>query len=176
MSDIKQLNIEFEKAVRMLTESMTISDENTRKPKLAHDIRVGVYLYEHGYSRDIVLAGFLHDTLEFTTISEETIRAEFGDEVLRLVKASTKDDSITDSKEKTIELINRCISQGEDALIVKVADILDSFKYYTAVNNQGELGYCMRNANAIFASKPESFQDKIFPILKEWQEKYKDIN
>ncbi len=172
---MKQLNIEFEKAVRMMTEHMPVADENTRKPKLAHDIRVGVYLYENGYSRDIVLAGLLHDTLESTEISEDTIRTEFGDEVLRLVKASTKDDTIADGKQKTIELINRCISQGEEALIVKAADILDSFKYYTAVENQGELGYCMRNANAIFASLPDTFRDKIFPLLKQWQERYKDI-
>lgn len=176
MIDTKQLNIEFEKAMRMMTESMPVSDENTRKPKLAHDIRVGVYLYENGYSRDIVLAGLLHDTLEFTELSEDTIRTEFGAEVLRLVKASTKDDTILDGKQKTIELITRCASQGEDALIVKAADILDSFKYYTAVKNQGEIGYCMRNTNAIFASKPESFQDRIFPLLKQWQEKYKDNN
>ncbi|MBP9728109.1 MAG: HD domain-containing protein [Candidatus Moranbacteria bacterium] len=150
---------------------MPISDENTRKPKLAHDIRVGAYLYEHGYSRDIILAGFLHDALEFTEISEDMIRHEFGDEVLRLVKASTKDDTIADGKQKTIELIDRCVSEGEDALIVKAADILDSFKYYTAIENQEELGYCMRNANAILTSKPDTFQDKIFPILKQWQEK-----
>lgn len=163
------LDIEFEKAVRMLAESMPVSDEDTRKPKLAHDIRVGVYLYENGYSQDIVLAGLLHDALEFTDLSEETIRAEFGDEVLRLVKASTKDDTITDGKEKTIELIKRCISNGEDALIVKAADILDSFKFYSAVDDKKELDYCMRNANAIFEFKPENFNDKVFNELKQLQ-------
>jgi hypothetical protein len=41
----KSLNIEFEKAVRLLAEAFPVSDENTRKPVLFHDIRVGVYLY-----------------------------------------------------------------------------------------------------------------------------------
>lgn len=175
MPDIKKLDIEFEKAVRMMVEHMAVSSESTRKPKLAHGIRVGTYLYENGYSRDIVLAGFLHDMLEMTEVDEELIRSEFGDEVLRLVKSSTKDDTITDGEEKIIELVKRCIANGEEALIIKAADILDSFKFYTAIGNQDELGYCMRHANAIFEHKPDTFQDKIFSLLKQWQEKYKDI-
>lgn len=175
MSDIKKLNIEFEKAVRLMVQHMPVSTETTRKPKLAHGIRVGTYLYENGYSRDMVLAGLLHDMFEMTEVSEELIDTEFGDEVLRLMKSSTKDDTITDGEEKIIELIKRAIANDEEALIIKAADILDSFKFYTAVNNQGELGYCMRHANAIFEHKPDTFQDKIFSVLKQWQEKYKNL-
>ena len=53
------LDLEFEKAIRLLTKHAPISDEKSRKPMLPHDIRVGVYLYENGYSRDIVLAGMI---------------------------------------------------------------------------------------------------------------------
>lgn len=168
---LKSLNIEFEKAVRLLSTSMPISDETTRKPILFHDIRVGAYLYEHGYSRDIVLAGLLHDTLEFSQIPEQMLRDEFGDLVSKLVLASTKDDSIQDKEEKTRELIQRCVQNGQDALIVKAADILDSFKFYTATKNTGEIEYCMRNARAIFQFMPLEFNDKIFVELKEWMEK-----
>ncbi len=124
----------------------------------------------------MVLAGLLHDMLEMTEVSEELISSEFGEEVLRLVKSSTKGDTITDGGEKIIELVKRATANGEAALIIKAADILDSFKFYTAVDNQGELGYCMRHANAIFEHKPDTFQDKIFPVLKQWQEKYQDIS
>ncbi len=175
MLDIKKLNVEFEAGVRMLALRMPVSDAGTRKPKLFHDIRVGTYLYSHGYSRDIVLAGLFHDTLEFTDISAEEIRNGFGEEVLRLVRASTKDDTIADGKEKTRELISHCVAAGEDALIVKATDILDSFAFYAAVENQGELGYCMRNADAIFAGKPDTFDDRIFSELKEWHERFADI-
>lgn len=172
---MKDLNIDFERAVRMLAEGMPVSGEKSRKPKLPHSLRVGVYLYENGYARDIVIAGLLHDALECRALSEDAIRDGFGEEVLRLVKASTKDMSIEDGKERIIELIKRAVSEGEDALIVKAADILDSFKYYTATGDQGELRYCMRNADAITASKPATFQDKIFPILEEWQKRYAGI-
>lgn len=164
----KVLNIELDKAIRLLTKYAPISDEKSRKPMLPHDIRVGVYLYENGYSRDIVLAGILHDAIEFTDITKEMLKIEFGEEVLKLVLASTKDDSIIDKFERTEELIKRCVENGQDALIVKTADIIDSFKYYTAVKNERELEYCMRNATAILKYKPENFNDKIFEVLKQW--------
>lgn len=171
----KLLNLKFEKAVRMLAEHTPLSDESSRKPILFHDIRVGVYLYEKGYSENIVMAGILHDAIEWTKISEKMLRNEFGDEILGLVLASTKDDSIADKEEKTNELIKRCIDNGEDALIVKAADILDSFKWYSSQNNKDELQYCMRNANAIFKFKPDNFNDKIFGKLKIWQNKFANL-
>ena len=166
------LSINFEKAVRMLMEHMPESEANSRKPIAFHDIRVGVYLFEHGYSADIVLAGVLHDMIEWSSATQQMVRDEFGDSIVQLVLASTKDDSILDKEEKTKELIRRCIANGQDALIVKAADILDSFKWYASQNNEGELRYCMRNANAIFEYKPESFDDKIFQELAVWREEY----
>jgi len=166
---IQALNVEFEKAVRLLAEFFPVSDENTRKPVLFHDIRVGVYLYENNYSREIVLAGVLHDILEFSDAGEEMLRDEFGETVLNLVYACTKDDTLDDPEEKINDMISRCVECGQDALIVKTADTLDSFKYYTATNKKDQLeNHCLRNAKAIFNYKPESFDDKIFDELKKW--------
>ena len=92
----KTLNIEFEKAVRLLTVHMPPSDEDSRKPILFHDIRVGVYLYENGYKNDVVLAGVLHDAIEWSKVNEQMLRDEFGDNIVRLVAANTKNDSILD--------------------------------------------------------------------------------
>ncbi|OGF36153.1 hypothetical protein A2482_02690 [Candidatus Falkowbacteria bacterium RIFOXYC2_FULL_48_21] len=171
----KSLNIKFEKAVRLLVEYFPVSDETSRKPVLFHDIRVGVYLYEHGYAEDVVLAGVLHDAIEWSNATQEMLQSEFGDNVLRLIMASTKDDSITDKDKKTTELIKRCISNGEEALIVKTADILDSFKWYSSQNSEDQLRYCLRNANAILKYKPDDFKDNIFRELQAWQEKYSSL-
>lgn len=168
----KDLNIKFEKAVRFLVTHMPISDENSRKPILFHDIRVGVYLYENGYAEDIVLAGVLHDSIEWAKVTEQNLKAEFGDNVFGIVLANTKDDSINDKEEKTIELIKRCVKNGEGALIVKTADIIDSFKWYEKQDNKVEIQYCMRNADAILKLKPNNFNDKIFSELKNWQIKF----
>ncbi len=167
-----QLALSFEKAARLLSQSMPVADESTKKPTLFHGLRVGMYLYENKYREDIVVAGVLHDVLEDTVVTSDELQKLFGDDVLRLVEASTKDDSIKDGLEKTNELIKRCSTSGEDALIVKSADILDSFKWYSSQNNEGEIAYCVRNANAIFEYKPEHFKDKIFDELKMWREKY----
>ncbi len=164
----KSLGVEFEKAVRLLAQYMPISDEQSRKPALFHDIRVGVYLYERNYSTEIVLAGILHDAIEWSRIPDEMLRQEFGDTITELVLACTKDDSIKDPVEKIEKIVKQCVTAGEDALIVKAADIIDSFKWYTMMQNEGELKYCMRNADAIFQLKPEHFQDKIFNELKKW--------
>ncbi len=167
--DRKLLNLDFEKAVRLLVKHFPPSDEASRKPALFHDLRVGVYLYENGYSREVVLAGVLHDAIEWSDITELMLREEFGDDVAKLVLACTKDDSITDKQEKTDELIKRCVQAGQEALIVKAADIIDSFKWYTSQDNKEELQYCRRNAEAIFRFKPNDFGDKIFDELKGWQ-------
>ncbi len=169
----KSLGIKFEKAVRFLSEYMPPSDENSRKPIMFHDIRVGVYLYENGYSEDVVLAGVLHDVIEWSTAGEQVLRDEFGDNITRLVFASTKDDTIVDKVEKTNELIRRCVQNGQDALIVKSADILDSFKWYANQGNEDELkNHCVKNAEAILRFKPEDFDDKIFDELRSWKERF----
>jgi len=166
------LHVKFEQAVRMLAEALPVSAPDSRKPVLFHDIRVGVHLYERGYPDQVVLAGVLHDALEFSSLTEEVLRKEFGDEVVRIVRANTKDDSIADKEEKIRELIQRCAKAGEDALIVKAADIIDSFTHYSQTDNEGELKYCMRNANAIFTYKPAEYKDTIFDELKTWQGKF----
>ncbi|HRY82255.1 MAG TPA: HD domain-containing protein [Candidatus Moranbacteria bacterium] len=162
------LDIELEKAVRILAKYLLPSKENSRKPILMHDLRVGMHLYENNYSHDIILAGVLHDALEFSEITEQMISEEFGENVLRLVKANSKDRSIENSDERIEELIKRCAQTGEDALIVKVADTLDSFKYYTKTNNQSELEYCRKTTGAIFKYKSEDYKDPIFEKLEEW--------
>lgn len=166
------LNVEFEKAVRLLVQCMPQSEEGSRKPVLFHGIRAGVYLYEREYPQDIVIAGVLHDILEDSEITEQKLREEFGENITRLVRASTKNDAIPDKKEQTRELIQRCAKNGEAALIVKAADILDSFKWYTSQNNEEELRYCMRNANALFVYKPDEFRDKIFDELRSWRKEF----
>jgi len=143
---------------------------------LFHDIRVGVFLYNGGYSEDVVLAGLLHDAIEWSSATEEMVRDEFGETVLKLVLANTKNDTIKDKDKKTAELIQRCVKNGQDALIVKTADILDSFKWYASQDNVGELKYCMRNADAIFKYKEKDFVDPIFDELATWIQTFEHLS
>lgn len=164
----KSLGYLFEKAVYLLAKNKTISDEEDKKPALFHDIRVGVYLYEHKYSQDIVLAGLLHDAIEWYGITEDVLRKEFGNNIAKTVIACTKDDSIKDPKEKIEKIILQCVQKGKEALIVKTADIIDSFQWYTSVKNETELKYCHSNADAIFRNKSQDIEDEIFEELRKW--------
>ncbi|PIR02935.1 MAG: hypothetical protein COV60_02995, partial [Candidatus Magasanikbacteria bacterium CG11_big_fil_rev_8_21_14_0_20_43_7] len=85
--------LQFENGIRFLVRHIPLSDENSRKPILFHSIRVGVYLYDHGYSENVVLAGLLHDVIEWSSATEDIVQDEFGEEVLRLILANTKDDT-----------------------------------------------------------------------------------
>lgn len=165
----KSLGAEFEKAVRILAEHFPVSEDESRKPVLFHDIRVGVRLYEGNYSRNVVLAGVLHDALEWSEITEELLQGEFGDDVLKLVKANSKDRSIGDSDARIDELIKRCAASGQEALIVKAADTLDSFNHYSKTDNKAELEYCRKTAAAILKYMPDNFTDPIFNDLRKRQ-------
>ncbi len=59
------------------------SSVQQRKPALMHALRVGMYLYGREYSREIILAGFLHDAFEWAGIDRDILQSEFGDEITR---------------------------------------------------------------------------------------------
>ncbi len=168
---MKSLAIEFEKAVRILVKYLPVSDSDSRKPILFHDVRVGTYLYENGYAREVVLAGVLHDTIEWSEITENMLRENFGEKVAILVLANTKDSSI-DKIKRNEELIKRCVDNGEEALIIKTADTIDSFRWYSKQSNQEQLvGHCLVIAGLILKYKPAEFEDKIFNELSVWVKK-----
>lgn len=152
-----------ERAIRLLSEHIRPASE-LRKPTLLHGIRVGTYLYVNNYSQDVVLAGYLHDILEQSPeISEESLANEFGKTVSALVVANSKDESIVESSARNEDMIQRCVAQGEDALIVKSVDILDSFSHYERTNNAHELeNHCKKTAELVMKHKPVEFSDPIF--------------
>ncbi len=166
-------NIRFEEGVLFLVKHSPPSKPSSRKPILFHDIRVGVYLYEQGYPEDVVLAGLLHDTLEWSSATTGLIKKKFGQKILGLIQANTKDDSIKNNDKKILELIQRCAKHGEKALIIKAADIIDSFKWYNLQNNTDELKYCYKTAKAILKYKKVRLKDPIFKELATWVEKVK---
>ncbi len=161
-----ELERDFEIAVAFLCQVMPVGEER-KKPLLMHALRVGMYLFSHGYSRDIVIGGLLHDGLEWSDASEETIRKQFGDRVMEIVEANTKDRTMTDPVARRREYIDHCVQTGEDALIVKIADTLDSYRFYQAIGNSEELARSIDIAKIILEKRPPHFHDKIFKELEQ---------
>eukprot|EP00871_Galdieria_phlegrea_P000277 jgi/Galph1/124/GphlegSOOS_G4842.1 len=68
-------------------------DGQTRRsgePFIIHPVAVAAILAELKVDRDTVISGLLHDTVEDTTVTFETIEALFGKDVRRIVEGETK--------------------------------------------------------------------------------------
>ena len=153
----------FEKAVLEFVKYFP--EETQRKPFFYHSIRVWVFLWNQWYSEEIQIAGLLHDTLEDTSISENTIENLFWKNVVWIVKANSKNLSL--AKEEVLEdIVKRCSDYGIDAMIVKIADVYDNFLFYKKINNIPEIERCKKLANLILKYK-QNYNDKISKFLEE---------
>jgi (p)ppGpp synthase/HD superfamily hydrolase len=156
---------EFEDAIRILTNAMPPAEE-LEKPTLIHNLRVAIYLYTHGYSRQICLGGLLHDAIEDTKITLQEIEERFGKEVSTLVQANTKNNSLQ-GMEKYEELTKRCIEVGQAGAIIKAADILDNYIYYSKINELEGKNWMIKTGNMLLKEIPEIYTDPIFDELKQ---------
>ncbi len=161
----KEIELKFERAVKLLTEYMPL-DEDRKKPILMHAIRVGLYLYQHNFSADVVIAGLLHDVIEWTKADPEIVKRQFGKRVLEIVQANTQNRAIEDKKEQWRDSVERCAEFGQDALHVKAIDIIDSNGFYHAVKDLDEIARTEEYAKLILEKTPENFTDPIFKKLR----------
>ena len=148
----------FEDAMRLLVSHFP---KETKKPALFHSMRVGTYLWNNNYSEDIQIAWLLHDALEDTSMTEEEILKLCWKEVLAIVQANSEDDSVETSLQKE-DIVKRCAQVWENALIVKMADVYDNFKFYTQQENISELERCKWFVELILKYKKENWNDSIF--------------
>ena len=111
------------------------------------------------------LGGFLHDLLEDTETEDETVSSIFGPAVLSLIKANTK-NSKTDKEHRNAELIERCAGHSESALIIKCADVLDNFEYYSYVQNEKGVNRCAKLGELILRFQKPEYRDPIFSEVR----------
>lgn len=107
----------------------------TKTPYIEHPIRVAETLKLAGFSDEVVMAGYLHDTIEDTWVTAEDIEAEFGSEVLQLVLSNTenKQHSWEARKQHTIDAV--ALAPLEVKALV-VADKLDNLSSMIGEFNQ----------------------------------------
>lgn len=97
-----------EKAMQL---AMKAHQGQTRKttgtPMVEHPIRVASTLEAHGFSDEVVMAAYLHDTVEDTDLTIDDIRFEFGDKVAEIVAGNTenKEHSWEERKQHTLDWI-----------------------------------------------------------------------
>lgn len=130
----------FEQKFKKVLDYIDNSDlSSPNKPAKPHVKRVGEFLYKKGLSDEVVKAGLLHDSLEWSETGEDDIEKKFGKRILEIVKANSKDRSIEGTMPRAIDMMERCKKVGDDAVAVKIADVLDSCNYYLLQKKEKEL-------------------------------------
>ena len=170
----EQRNIE--KSIKFLVANFEKSGNNP-KPVILHSIKVGMKLLEYEYDQDIIIAGMLHDIIEDTDIEYNNILNFFNKEIADIVQANTFNNSIQDRFKKGKELIDRCISYGKNAVIVKTADKLDTIEFQKNLykeNKDDEFLNSLIDEHLYFLQLTESIMgnEKIWNEFKEKLNKY----
>lgn len=102
------------------------------EPYFNHVFATAKNLAELGMDATVISAGFLHDTLEDTEITEEELRKEFGDEIVELVNGVTKLGTVKyKGVERNVENLRRFfVSMADDlrVLVIKLADRLHNIE------------------------------------------------
>ncbi|ABW27522.1 RelA/SpoT family protein [Acaryochloris marina] len=103
------------------------------EPYIAHPVSVAELLRDLGGSAAMIAAGFLHDVVEDTDVTPETIEAEFGLEVRQLVEGVTKLSKFNFSTktEREAENFRRmflAMAQDIRVIVVKLADRLHNMR------------------------------------------------
>ncbi len=121
-------------------------DGHTRysgEPYMTHVAAVALRLAEMGMGPRTVAAALLHDTIEDTSITEDDIRRDFGEEILFLVEGVTKLSSVryygTDRHNESLRKLFVATSQDIRVLIIKLVDRLHNMMTLSHVPKEKQL-------------------------------------
>ncbi len=108
-------------------------------PYSIHPIAVADILSDLKLDSATIATGLLHDTIEDTHATYETIRGEFGQEVADLVDGVTKisvfeNQAISNSKAENFRKLILATSKDIRVLLVKIADRLHNMRTIDAIN------------------------------------------
>lgn len=163
---------EIEQAVLMLVDCVKKNCRNP-KPLIWHSLKVGCKLYELGESKEVVIAGILHDLLEDTGCKISQIKSKFGSKVAKLVLASTFDARIKDYKERWHKSIGKIKKAGPKAMLIKIVDANDNLPFILLIEDNNKLKEVLWKHQLIM----DSFNSEMgkVPVFKEYQKNFKKM-
>lgn len=119
----------LDKAIRIAAwahEQQVQHRKGTDIPYIIHPFGVMLIASNATDDEDVLIACLLHDVLEdvdSSIYSEQTMRADFGDRMVAMVKDVTKDDSVKDWHERSKAYLAHLENEASDeAVIVSASD------------------------------------------------------
>lgn len=95
----------IERAFQVASEAHRGRFRDDKRPEISHPLAVATILAEMGFDDVSVIAGLLHDTVEDSSLTLESIAHEFGQDVAAIVEGVTK-----------LERLSPVVQSGSDAL------------------------------------------------------------
>ncbi len=125
-------------------------------PYSVHPIEVANILTELKLDSATITTGLLHDTIEDTFATYETIKQEFGDEVADLVDGVTKISAFensagTNSKVENFRKLILATSKDIRVLLVKIADRLHNMRTIKAITKEDKRERIAQETMEIYA-------------------------
>jgi len=148
----EKLNKAFDFAVKAHSNQKRASGD----PYSVHPIEVANILTELKLDSATITTGLLHDTIEDTFATYETIRGEFGDEVADLVDGVTKisvleNTASPSSKAENFRKLILATSKDIRVLLVKIADRLHNMRTIKAINKEDKRKRIAQETMEIYA-------------------------
>ena len=127
----------IERAYRIAEKAHEGQTRRSGEPYITHPVAVAEILAELGLGPKTIAAALLHDTVEDTGYSLESLREEFGEEVAMLVDGVTKLDRVKYGENAQAETVRKMIvamSKDIRVLVVKLADRLHNARTWGFVS------------------------------------------
>ncbi len=141
----KFLNSEsLSKAYNFALEAHQNQKRDEGVPYIIHPVAVAKILTELKLDSATITTGLLHDTIEDTNVTYETVKKEFGEEVANLVEGVTKisaleDRASDDSKAENFRKLILATSKDIRVLLVKLADRLHNMRTIKFVKDKKKI-------------------------------------
>ena len=113
-------------------------------PYIIHPVAVAKILTDLKLDSATITTGLLHDTIEDTKVTYESVKAEFGEEVANLVDGVTKLSALeskaaSDSKAENFRKLILATSKDIRVLLVKLADRLHNMRTIQFVKDKDKI-------------------------------------
>ncbi len=132
------------KAFKVALEAHKGVRRKSGEPFILHPIEVAIIsAKEIGLGRTSIISALLHDTVEDTNVTLDSIRSTFGDDVANIIDGLTKIDNISSSKStaqaETLKKIIFTLTSDVRVILIKLADRLHNMRTLGSMPNNKQL-------------------------------------